>query len=340
MKKVLIFLCLVNTLAISFGQKVRKETLLEDDISIRALEIWDGKVWYTGTASKFGYVDIANPAERKQIKVAPTDLQFRTLAQNDAAFYTINIESPAHIFRIAKKDLTVTSGVTDAAATAFYDALHYSDGYFYTFSDPAEDLVLQWSRLKDADFPELKPLAPVLQMKTGEAAFAASNSNIASAGDYVWLATGGAVARIFRYHKKTGATQIFETPFVQGNSTQGIYAIDFYNAKKGIAVGGDYTKQKENRNNIATTSDGGKTWQIRASGKNGGYKTCVKYRPGSHGNDILAVGDQMVEYSADGGKSWNIISNEKGLYVCVWADRNTAVLAGKNKILKMTFEQK
>jgi len=314
MKKILILLCLVNTLVISFGQKVRIETLLEDDISIRALEIWDGKVWYTGTASKFGYVDIANPAERKQIKVAPTDLQFRTL--------------------------TVTSGVTDAAATAVYDALHYSDGYFYTFSDPAKNLVLQWSRFEDADFPELKPLASALQMKKGEAAFAASNSNIASAGDYVWLATGGAVSRIFRYHKKTGATQIFETPFVQGNSTQGIYALDFYNAKKGIAVGGDYTKQKENRNNIATTSDGGKTWQIRASGKNGGYKTCVKYRPGSHGNDILAVGDQMVEYSADGGKSWNIISNEKGLYVCVWVDRNTAVLAGKNKILKMTFEQK
>lgn len=56
---------------------------------------------------------------------------------------------------------------------------------------------------------------------------------------------------------------------MQGKSSQGIYSIDFYGDKFGIAVGGDYTAQKENQNNIATTTDGGKTWEIQASGKTG-----------------------------------------------------------------------
>ena len=102
-------------------------------------------------------------------------------------------------------------------------------------------------------------------------------------------------------------------------------------------MGGDYTQQAENINNIATTRDGGETWQIQASGKNAGYKTCVKIRPKSKGKDIIAVGDQNIEFSRDYGKTWTKISDEKGLYVCEWIDKNTLVFAGKDRIVKMTL---
>ena len=143
------------------------------------------------------------------------------------------------------------------------------------------------------------------------------------------------VWRIFRQNIKSCKWEVFETPFIQGTSSQGIYSIDFFDKNFGIAVGGDYTKQAENINNIATTNDGGKTWQIQASGKNGGYKTCVKFRPKSKGKDIIAVGDQNIEFSQDYGKTWKTISEEKGLFVCEWIDENTLVFAGKNRIVKM-----
>jgi photosystem II stability/assembly factor-like uncharacterized protein len=79
----------------------------------------------------------------------------------------------------------------------------------------------------------------------------------------------------------------FNTPFIQGESSQGMYSIDFYDDQFGIAVGGDYTKQDANINNIATTNDGGETWQIQASGQNAGYTTCVKIKPGSKGRRSL-----------------------------------------------------
>ncbi|MCB4235580.1 hypothetical protein LDL59_12055 [Kaistella anthropi] len=67
-------------------------------------------------------------------------------------------------------------------------------------------------------------------------------------------------SRIFKFNWSHPFTwKIYETPFVQGTSSTGIYSIDFYDKNFGIAVGGDYTKQAENVNNIATTHDGGET---------------------------------------------------------------------------------
>src|SRR5690606_24662934 len=155
-------------------------------------------------------------------------------------------------------------------------------------------------------------LANDIVLNKGEAAFAASNTNIASSKKYLWIATGGKASRIVRLTSKTGKWQIFNTPFVQGESSQGIYSIDFSDDTFGIAVGGDYTKQEANVNNIAATNDGGKTWKIQASGKNAGYTTCVKIRPNSKGKEMVSVGDQHISYSQDFGKTWKTISDEKG----------------------------
>lgn len=65
--------------------------------------------------------------------------------------------------------------------------------------------------------------------------------------------------------------------------------------------------------------------------------TCVKIRPKSKGKEIIAVGDQHISFSNDYGKTWTKISDEKGLYVCEWVDKNTLVFAGKNRIIKIKF---
>ncbi len=118
-----------------------------------------------------------------------------------------------------------------------------------------------------------------------------------------------------------------------------MYSIDFYNNQFGVAVGGDYTKQDANIDNIATTYDGGKTWQIQASGQNAGYTTCVKIKPGSKGKEMIALGDRHISYSSDFGKTWKKISDEKGLFVGQWVDGNRVVAAGNNRIvlLKLKF---
>ncbi|PZU84066.1 MAG: glycosyl hydrolase [Chryseobacterium sp.] len=322
------------------AQKFTIDTLLTDKISIRAIQLWDGKVWYSGTDSKFGYVDIKNKSDKKQIKLSDKKLQFRTLAQNNNAFYLANIESPAIFFRIDKKTLEYEIVKIDSAKNSFYDAIHFNKDIFYAFSDPEEDLEFKMPRFfeKDNIFRFNLQTADDFLLDKGEAAFAASNTNIASSGDFVWLATGGNSSRIFRLDIKNDHWKVFETPFVQGTSSQGIYSIDFYDNNFGIAVGGDYTKQADNFNNIATTNDSGETWQVQARGQNAGYMTCVKFRPKTKGKELVAVGDQHISFSSDFGKTWTKISDEKNLYACEWLDKNTLILAGKDRIVKLSFQ--
>lgn len=323
-------------MAASAQQIQSMETLFSDKISIRAIELYDHKVWYSGTDSKFGFVDLKNPEDKKQIVLSDKKLQFRTLAQDKNAFYTINIESPAEFFKIDKKSLKYEVIFRDTAKTAFYDAFHFvNDKLAYTFSDPDPNHLLKLMVFKNGKWAKV---TNKIVLQEGEAAFAASNTNIASTANMVWIATGGKASRILKLNLKNNAFEIFNTPVIQGESSQGIYSIDFYEDKFGIAVGGDYTRQEANINNIATTNDGGKAWQVQASGKNAGYTTCVKIKPGSKGKEMISVGDRHISYSSDFGKTWTKISDEKNLYVCEWVDQQTVVFAGKDRIVKMKIK--
>ena len=92
----------------------------------------------------------------------------------------------------------------------------------------------------------------------GEAAFAASDTNIAIVGDQTWVATGGRSSRVLYSSDKGMTWDVFETPIVQGLETTGMYSIDFYDALNGFAIGGDYTKPKSQHSNKIRTKDGGK----------------------------------------------------------------------------------
>lgn len=317
-----------------FSQQVKSiETIFTDKISIRAIELYENKIWYSGTDSRFGFVDLKNPENKKQMTLSDKKLQFRTLGQDRNAFYTINIESPASFFKIDKKSLKHDVIFRDTAKTAFYDALHFvNDKLAYTFSDPDQDHLMKLMVFKNGNWAKA---TENVVLQDGEAAFAASNTNIASAKKYLWIATGGKASRMIRMDRKKGTFEIFSTPVIQGESSQGIYSIDFLNDTFGIAAGGDYTKPEANINNIATTNDGGKTWQIQASGQNAGYTTCVRIKPGSKGKEIIAVGDKHISYSSDFGKTWKKISDEKGFFVCRWSGPDTIVLAGKDRIAVM-----
>ncbi|MFC4164214.1 WD40/YVTN/BNR-like repeat-containing protein [Epilithonimonas zeae] len=336
MKKLVLFsLTMISSFLLS--QKFTVDTLLTDKISIRAIQLWDGKVWYAGTDSKFGFVNLKDKADKKQILLSDKKLQFRTLAQDKADFYTINIESPAYFFKIDKKTLKSETFHTDSAKTAFYDSfVIQSKNLGIAISDPNEDGFPRYFNFNNNKNYELLNYP---KYDKGEAHFAASNTNIAMNKGVVWIATGGTKARIFRFSWNYPLHwEVFDTPFVQGTSSKGIYSIDFYSETNGIAVGGDYTKQSENINNIATTNDGGQTWQIQASGQNAGYMTCVKFRPKTNGKEIVAVGDQHISFSSDYGKTWTKISDEKNLYACEWLDKNILILAGKDKIIRLNFD--
>ncbi|KRP29233.1 MAG: oxidoreductase [Cryomorphaceae bacterium BACL22 MAG-120619-bin32] len=310
-----------------------------DSTSIRAIVAIDSNtVYYAGSNGDFGFTKNNGKTWTKQFFSFQDSIKphFRSFATNGIDFFVLSIENPALLYKISK---AVTSLVyIEKNKKVFYDAIQFFDDKIHGIAvgDPTENcasIIIS----KDAGNTWQKiPCEKLPKFEDGEAFFAASNTNIKTIGKKVWIASGGKKSRIL-FSSDFGETwQIFETPIIQGNGPQGIYSIDFADEKNGIAVGGDYSKPFENIANIATTSDGGKTWKLSANGKNSGYKSCVQYVPNTKGKEVFAVGHKDVSYSNDGGISWKEISNAN-YHAIQFIDKKTGWLSGHEKIGKLVL---
>ena len=106
MKRIILAFCLLAH-AFIMAQSLEFSALADNyNMSVRAIQIWQNKVYYAATDSKFGYIHLKEPTIRKQMKLSDANLQFRTLAQTDDLFYTVNIESPATFYKITKSTFT------------------------------------------------------------------------------------------------------------------------------------------------------------------------------------------------------------------------------------------
>ena len=335
MKKFLSFVTSLILYQTALAQHFDIDTIFTDKISIRAITVYDGKVWYAGTDSKFGYVNLNNKADRKQIKLSDDHLQFRALAQTRDHFFAINVESPARFFKIDKKTLQVSTVFRDENKDAFYDALAFDGARGVALGDPYDNCpTIQLTHNSGKDWRKVNcDMLP--KMLPGEAHFAASNSNIVLHSKQIFIVTGGTMSRVLYSADFGKHWTAFGTPILSGE-TAGIYAMDkvFEPKPFAIVVGGDYRDQSANQNNIAVSRDG-KNWKTVASGANSGYRTDVKIRPGSGGKEIISVGDGDISYSNDYGETWRVVADKKNLYAAAWVDARTVVVAGKDSIIRL-----
>lgn len=136
----------------------------------------------------------------------------------------------------------------------------------------------------------------------GEAAFAASNSCIRPAGNGLVISTGGSRARVLisRYAGHHLYPLPVETPMIQGNASQGIFAAAFRNPLVGVIVGGDYLNDTLTLRNCYYTDNGGDTW-TRPKIPPRGYRSSVEY---VSKKKLVATGPSGNEISRNGGKTW------------------------------------
>ena len=136
----------------------------------------------------------------------------------------------------------------------------------------------------------------------GEAGFAASGTGMAIWGSkHVWLATGGAKARVYRSEDRGKSWKVANTPMQQGEASQGIFSIARIDEQHGAAVGGDYRQPEDTSHVACYTNDGGKTWQLSQSFP-AGYRSAVAYHPATQ--LLLTVGPTGSDYSTDQGQHW------------------------------------
>ncbi len=150
-----------------------------------------------------------------------------------------------------------------------------------------------------------QPTPPALEK---EGSFAASNSCLVVRGKHdAWYATGGTGAgRVF--HSKDGGRHwtVVATPIRNDAASAGIFSIAFADARHGMAVGGDYAKDKEDRGNIVVTTDGGRSWTAPAA-RPAGFRSALAYLPNRKA--WIVTGTSGSDVSTDGGATWKLFDS-------------------------------
>ena len=330
----LIFCCVEKEKRVPFTS-LEIESIYNDSLSIRAIDIVGHTLRYAANKSTFGNIDLETGKimEGVQTYQDTTILEFRAIAHTNTDFFMLSVESPALLYKTGDNGQMELVYKEDGEGV-FYDAM--------TFWNNREGIAIgdtvngcfsiiitrdgghTWNKLSCELLPE---------GIEGEGAFAASNSNIKTIGNKTWIAT---TKRILFSPDKGKTWEAFETPVAIGEGAQGIYSIDFWDENLGIAIGGDYTNPEGNVANKAITNDGGKTWQLIADRQEPNYKSCVQFVPNSNGKEILALGFTGISYSSDIGKTWKRLSDES-FYTIRFLNDSIAYAAGKNRIAKLTF---
>ena len=162
-----------------------------------------------------------------------------------------------------------------------------------------------WTRLEPASLP------PAL---ANEGAFAASGTCLVTWGaSHAWFGTGGASkARVFATTDKGQTWSVATAPIQAGEASKGIFSVAFRDEKNGLVVGGDYKQVDDPALNLATTSDGGRTWTLAETSKPSGFRSAVAFSPTQPGL-VVAAGPSGCDVSLDLGRTWSL-SNKDGFH--------------------------
>src|SRR4029453_8724411 len=112
-------------------------------------------------------------------------------------------------------------------------------------------------------------------------------------------------ARVLRSTDRGMTWQVPETPLGSGKRA-GVYSVAFRDPRHGVIVGGDYAKESDAVDNVAVTSDGGKTWTLIREKALRGFRSVVQFVPGSR-SSFVAVGPLGSDLSTDDGRTWTAI---------------------------------
>jgi len=271
--------------------------------------------WASG--EKGTYARTTDGGATWQAGVVPdaTELDFRDVDAfdaNTAYLLSIGEGDKSRIYKTTDGGSRWTLQFKNTRPTAFFDAMAFWDRvHGIAMSDPVDGRFLIITTSDGGATWRETPAEGMPPALNGEGGFAASGTCITAQGkNNVWFGTGGpAGARVFRSSDRGRTWKVANTSVASGKSA-GIFSIAFRDAKRGVVVGGDYTKEGESKDNVAITRDGGKTWTAINKTRPNGYRSLVAYMPGATVSTLVAVGPSGSDYSTDNGESWRSLGAE------------------------------
>jgi photosystem II stability/assembly factor-like uncharacterized protein len=177
----------------------------------------------------------------------------------------------------------------------------------------------------------------------GEVAFAASGTCVATHGsDLAWIATGAAEkARILATTDGGDTWSSYDTPIVQGTPASGLFTVAFRNSRRGILAGGDLEAPDAPSDNVAVSSDGGRTWTLVSGTPFPGAAYGLSYvAPNEQGfrRTVVITGPAGAAWTRNEGEKWHLLPEVRDYWAVAFADRRHGWLVGtEGRILKLVF---
>lgn len=177
--------------------------------------------------------------------------------------------------------------------------------------------------------------------QAGEAGFAASGTCITTqSGNRAWIGTGGGVeARVLATTNGGDSWSSYDVPILQGTSVSGVVSIDFRDSFRGILGGGDILASDVAQNNVARSSDGGKTWALTTPTPFTGAVYGLSYVPGQR-LTVVATGPSGAAWSPDEGDTWSLLPGISNFWAVGFASRSAGwLVGGEGQIVKIDFSR-
>ncbi len=285
-------------------------------VRLRGVSAVNARVaWASGQGGAYTRTTDGGLTWRSAVVPGAETLDFRDVDAFDAStayLLAIGEGDKSRIYKTTDGGASWTMQFKNESPAAFFDAMAFWDrDHGIAMSDPVAGRFLiittanggrTWTPMPTAGMP------PALE---GEGGFAASGTCITVQGkNNVWFGTGGPNgARVFRSRDRGRNWKVATAPLASGKAA-GIFSLTFWDARKGVAVGGDYTKERDAAGNVATTDDGGRTWKAIDAARPAGYRSAVVRVTGSSRMMLIAVGPSGTDYSLDGGYSWKPIGSD------------------------------
>jgi photosystem II stability/assembly factor-like uncharacterized protein len=289
--------------------------------SLRGVSAVDEKtVWASGTGGTYLHTTDGGATWTAAKVFGAESLDFRGIRAVDArTVYLMSSGSgdKSRIYKSADAGLHWTLQFTNPDPKGFFDSIAFWDAKHGIVLGDAIGGHAEVRTTSDGGRTWRRASTPVALPNEGS--FAASNTCLFVLGkNEVWFVTGGpGAARVFHSKNRGRSWTVAPTPIRNDSASAGIFSVAFSDPLHGIVVGGDYNKDKEDRQNIAVTRDGGTTWTAPPSSPKG-FRSAVAYLrdtetwivTGTSGSDVL-TGDPPSWKTFDPG-AYNAMSFVSG----------------------------